>query len=240
MLATYPDVFSGGAIIAGLPYRCATDIPEAFQSMSQGRTHSAREWGDLVRSASHHKGPWPKVSVWHGSADTTVTPMNAGEIIKQWLNVHEVLPKSFSTDEIDGYPHRIWHDASGEAVLEEYIITGMAHGTPLATADNENNYGATGPYLLEAGISSSYHIATFWGLTDSRLTDEQLSAEDQLSGEDSEDVVFTPQASPSGPSSMEDNLLTFGKPESASRPGSKSFDVQGVIEKALKTAGLMK
>ena len=33
MLATYPDVFAGGAIIAGLPYGCASSVPEAFDRM---------------------------------------------------------------------------------------------------------------------------------------------------------------------------------------------------------------
>ena len=27
MLATYPEVFAGGAIIAGLPYGCASTVP---------------------------------------------------------------------------------------------------------------------------------------------------------------------------------------------------------------------
>ena len=38
MLATYPEVFAGGAIVAGLPYHCATSVPEAFECMFQGQT----------------------------------------------------------------------------------------------------------------------------------------------------------------------------------------------------------
>jgi poly(hydroxyalkanoate) depolymerase family esterase len=30
MLATYPDVFAGGAIIAGLPYGAANNVQQAF------------------------------------------------------------------------------------------------------------------------------------------------------------------------------------------------------------------
>jgi feruloyl esterase len=57
MLATYPEVFAAGAIIAGLPYGTATNVKEAFESMGQVRARSAREWGDLVRAASPHQGP---------------------------------------------------------------------------------------------------------------------------------------------------------------------------------------
>src|SRR6202035_407985 len=54
----------------------------------------------------------------------------------------------------------------GETLVESYTITDMAHGTPLGTADNDEQYGAQGAFLIEAGISSSYHIANFFGLTE--------------------------------------------------------------------------
>ena len=74
MLATYPEVFAGGAIIAGLPYGIASNVREALNGMMQSPPRPAGELGDLVRNASNHKGPWPKLSVWHGSADRTVNP----------------------------------------------------------------------------------------------------------------------------------------------------------------------
>ena len=49
-------------------------------------------------------------------------------------------------------------------MIESYTITGMAHGTPLATG-TLTRCGVAGPFLLEVGISSSYHIAKFFGLT---------------------------------------------------------------------------
>ena len=88
MLATYPDVFAAGAIIAGLPFGIASNVREALSGMMQSSPRPASELGDLVRKATKHKGPWPKVSVWHGSADRTVNPANADEIVKQWLDVH--------------------------------------------------------------------------------------------------------------------------------------------------------
>ena len=66
MLATYPEVFAGGAIIAGLPYGAATNMQQAFETMYQCPPRAARAWGELVRKASRHKGPWPRVSVWQG------------------------------------------------------------------------------------------------------------------------------------------------------------------------------
>jgi feruloyl esterase len=42
MLATYPDVFAGGAIIAGLPYGSARNVQEAFEAMAKGSGRPAR------------------------------------------------------------------------------------------------------------------------------------------------------------------------------------------------------
>ncbi len=103
MLACYPEVFAGGAIVAGLPYGAATTVQQAFETMFQSPSRPAREWGELVREASSHQGPWPRVSVWHGNADKTVIPSNAQEILKQWTDVHG-LPLSPSVKtRTDGY-----------------------------------------------------------------------------------------------------------------------------------------
>jgi feruloyl esterase len=168
MLATYPEVIAGGAIIAGLPFGTAANVNEALESMFHVRVRSAREWGDLVRAASRHRGPWPRVSVWHGSADTVVRPDNADEIVKQWTDVHDLEPAPTSTETVDGYPRQVWRDRAGRDVIEMYTIGGMAHGAPLATGAADTHCGVPGAFVLDVGISSSYHIAKFWGLTVSR------------------------------------------------------------------------
>jgi poly(hydroxyalkanoate) depolymerase family esterase len=173
MLACYPEVFAGGAIIAGLPYGAATTVQQAFESMFQSPSRSPREWGDLVRKASSHRGPWPRVSVWHGNADKTVIPSNALEILKQWTEVHG-LPLSPSVKtRTDGFPREVWLNGAGDELLEAYTITNMAHGTPLAIGEAEGACGAPGPFLLPVGISSSYHIAKFFGIAVARVPAER-------------------------------------------------------------------
>jgi poly(hydroxyalkanoate) depolymerase family esterase len=168
MLATYPELFAGGAVIAGLPFGTATNVNEALESMFQVRARSAREWGDLVRAASRHRGPWPRISVWHGSADTVVKPMNADQIVKQWIDVHGLDHTPALTETVDGYPRQVWRNHASHDVIELYTIPSMAHGTPLATSGSDKDCGIPGAFLLDVGISSSYHIAKFWGLTEQR------------------------------------------------------------------------
>jgi len=166
LLAAYPDVFAGGAIIAGLPAGAATTMPMAFQAMAGTRTDTARGWGDIVRAASPHRGPWPRVQVWQGDADATVKAENAAELVKQWADVHGLSPAPNITDTLDGARHEAWHGRAGLTVLERFTIPGLGHGTPLDTqsSDADHAAGAAGPFMLEAGISSTWHIAQAFGL----------------------------------------------------------------------------
>jgi poly(hydroxyalkanoate) depolymerase family esterase len=165
MLATYPELFAGGAIIAGLPYGAADGMQQAFEAMFSVRQRSGAEWGNLVRAASAHSGPWPHVQVWHGEADATVREGNARELIKQWADVHGVREGAFE-DRVDGAVHKAWRGPAGNIVLESYLIPGLAHGTPLNTVadDMDQSMGFVAPHMLEAGISSTWWVARSWGL----------------------------------------------------------------------------
>jgi len=170
MLATYPELFAGGAIIAGLPYGSASSIPQAFDRMRGHGGPNEQELAALVRAASDHEGPWPTISIWHGSGDATVNPANADAIVAQWRGLHGLDREPTRHEMVDGYPRRVWCDRTGRARIEEYSITGMAHGTPLAT-QGDDACGEAGAYMLEANISSTRHIAAFWGLTGARAAE---------------------------------------------------------------------
>ena len=164
MLATYPEVFAGGAIIAGLPYGVAETIPDAFDRMRGHGGPSDRQLRDLVRGASSHKGTWPLISVWHGSADNTVVSSNADAIVRQWRAVLGLASTPARSETVDGHSRRVWCDAEGREVIEEYSIAGMGHGTPLATG-GDVGLGAGAPFMLDVGISSTRLVARFWGIT---------------------------------------------------------------------------
>ena len=126
MLATYPEVFAGGAIIAGLPYGCAGNVEQAFEAMFTEQGHAAQALGDRVRAASRHRGPWPKISVWHGTSDPIVKPSNGEDIIRQWTNVHGLSDNPTYQELIGNHTRRIWSDANGKAVIEAFSISDMA------------------------------------------------------------------------------------------------------------------
>ena len=164
LLATYPDVFAGGAIVAGLPYRCATSQSAAFSCMNPGSDLSPAQWGAKVRAASSWTGPWPIVSIWHGDADYVVRPANLTESLEQWADVHGIDTVADATDTVSGFPHRVYKDAAGNAKVETYVITGMGHGTPVDPGSGETQCGTAGAYILDVNVCSSYYITRFFGL----------------------------------------------------------------------------
>ncbi len=229
MLATYPDTFAAGAVIAGLPYRTATNAKQAFESMLQVREHSAREWGDLVRAASPHRGPWPRLSIWHGGADPVVKPGNADQIVKQWTDVHGLDVKPTLTETVDGYPRQVWRNKADDTVIESYTIPRMAHGAPLATGGSDEQCGAAGPFLLDVGISSSYHIAKFWGLTGHPRSSPLVRGKP---------APALPPLSPNGRPGATATLAGARAPASIGSLHARAIHVQAVIAKALKATGL--
>jgi hypothetical protein len=217
--------------------------------MFSSPAREAGELGDLVRDASNHKGPWPKLSVWHGSADRTVNPANADEIVKQWLDVHQLPSAPMSEGTVDGYPRQVWWNADGETVVESYTITDMAHGTPLGIGDNDKRYGAQGAFLIEAGISSSYHIANFFGLTEwiRRPKVASNEAAKPAPRPATKQAALTVPAVASGPGVVPDLAAVLWprptlnrRPEPADRSRRPAIDVGAVITRALTAAGLMK
>ncbi len=155
MLATYPELFAGGAIIAGLPFGAAQNVREALESMRSAPLRTPAQWGDAVRAASDHKGPWPRISIWHGALDTTVNINNAQASVAQWADLQELSLTGARQEMVNGAIRLSWGDR-----LEVYTLAALGHGTPIDSAD----LGQAGPFLLESGISSTRRIAQFWGL----------------------------------------------------------------------------
>jgi poly(hydroxyalkanoate) depolymerase family esterase len=223
MLATYPEIFAAGAIIAGLAFSTTSSVGDALGRMRGQGFPTDAQLGELVRGTSDHQGPWPRVSVWQGSADHTVDRSNAERITGQWRAVHGMTALTKSTQtRVAGYQRDAWHDDTGRTVIESFEITGLGHGTPLKTS-GPDACGVAGPHMLEAGISSTRHIARFWG----------LSAQDL--------------ASPNPAPTLSETLTPVGltvadvdRPLVAQSPSQQATGVRAIIEDALRVAGLLR
>jgi poly(hydroxyalkanoate) depolymerase family esterase len=164
MLATYPDVFAAGAIMAGIPYGCAENLKDSLTCLQPGVVKTPQQWGDFVRNAKMGTHEWPSVSIWQGSADRLVAPLNAREEMKQWTNVHGIGQAPSATHTVGNASHQIFIDGSGKEVVELYSIKNMGHGQPINPGSGPQNCGTAEPFFLDVGICSAYYASRFWGL----------------------------------------------------------------------------
>ncbi|WP_194821441.1 PHB depolymerase family esterase [Micromonospora sp. S-DT3-3-22] len=136
MAGLYPDVFHAGVSSSGVPFGCfaTTNGSEWNSDCSGGRiVKTPQQWGDLVRNAyPGYTGKRPRMQIWHGTTDTTLSYVNFGEQVKQWTNVLGVSQTPSSTD----YPQT-------SATRTRYGGTG---GTPPVEAISFQGYGHSIPF----------------------------------------------------------------------------------------------
>ena len=170
MLATYPEVFAAGAVIAGLPYGCAGNVMEALTAMKAAPHRTHAEWGDAVRQAAGGRDPstasWPAISVWHGAGDRVVSLSNGRAIASQWTDVHGLKETVFAEKILaPNVTQRRWGSNASQPSVELITITGLGHGTPIdPEGKSGEKSGIEGPFMLDAGISSTLVMARQWGL----------------------------------------------------------------------------
>ncbi|WP_176738651.1 extracellular catalytic domain type 1 short-chain-length polyhydroxyalkanoate depolymerase [Micromonospora pallida] len=161
MLATYPDTFAAGSVIAGVPYRCATSTINAFSCMNPGVNKTPAQWGDLARNGyPGYTGARPKVAIWHGTSDFVVGAANATESRDQWTNVLGISQTPISTTNLPA--GTTLETYSGDQV-RVYRISGMGHGTPVDPGSGADQCGTAAAYFLDT-ICSAYRDALYFGL----------------------------------------------------------------------------
>ena len=166
MLATYPDVFAGGGIMSGLPYKCASTESEAQNPcMNPGKNLTPQQWGDLARSGyPGYTGRKPKVAIWHGDADYIVYPPNLNEQMEQWTNYHGISQTPAVSDTFYGHARKIYRNGSGTDLVMTVSLKGAGHATAVDPGTAEEQCGAWAGFVSDFNVCSTYHTAKFWGL----------------------------------------------------------------------------
>lgn len=163
MLASYPELFAGGAVFGALPYGVASDLAGAMRAMHQGSHLTAAELGGLPPTRLGGEA-LPPLTIWHGGLDAVVNPANGRAIAAQWALAQGLSETPDESEAAGGRSHSLWLRRGGrEIAVELNIIDGLGHGVPLATR-GPDGLGRTAPFMLEAGVSSSLEVARFWGL----------------------------------------------------------------------------
>jgi poly(hydroxyalkanoate) depolymerase family esterase len=166
----YPDRFAGVAVHSGLPYRSADNVASAFQAMARGGG-SAETLARAVRGAiGPHSRPVPSLVIY-GTADRTVSPANATQLLQQSMTAnhlaepdgrrHELArPTSSWRSRSPGghtYTSSRWTDDRGALVHELIEVDGLGHAW--------SGGAPGGSYTDPRGPSATETIAEFFSLT---------------------------------------------------------------------------
>jgi poly(hydroxyalkanoate) depolymerase family esterase len=162
LLGMAPGVFAAGGSIAGVPFHCGSTVMEYMACGTFGKNLTPAQWAGLVWDANPgYKGLYPRISIWQGSLDTSVNPVNSDELVEQWTEVHGIDQIADAVDVIGVTTHKEYRDASGATLVETYTIGGAGHMIPV---DPKNGCGSTGMMVYDKGICAADRLARFFGL----------------------------------------------------------------------------
>ncbi|MBY2915358.1 alpha/beta hydrolase family esterase [Rhizobium leguminosarum] len=163
LVANYPSLFAGAAIIAGMPVGSARDGMSALRAMKSGAPPPPGGWGRPVTEISSEIKAWPAITIWQGMEDRTVNPLNASACIAQWLEVQGLDEGSGRAEEKPWGWLQSWRTADG-LKLAFYSVTNMGHGLPIKMRDATKSRRSGDPYVIAAEISAPAELLRLWGL----------------------------------------------------------------------------
>ncbi len=160
ILVNYPEMFDGGAVIAGLPYPCADSLIKAISCMRTGPSQTADELAALARKTSPKTSQWPPLYVITGDSDNVVNADNSAKLAQQWAQLAAL--KSFSMSKENDSDVMQWSDSNKRSQIKLVTISGMDHG--LSVNPDVENGGEVAPFLPKAQLSAAKDIVDFWQL----------------------------------------------------------------------------
>src|SRR5260370_5370762 len=129
MGAAYPDLYAAIGVHPGLACGAASDLPSAFAAMRQAQRVPINRAGE-ASGAEGYRRSVPTI-VFHGDQDTTVHPGNGDAVIARAKETTTPdLQLSVQHGPVPGghaYSRTVQHDASGRAILEQWVIHGAGH-----------------------------------------------------------------------------------------------------------------
>ncbi|KAH8827244.1 carbohydrate esterase family 1 protein [Flagelloscypha sp. PMI_526] len=131
MAGAYPDILNAAAPSAGVPFGCfETWNGDAWNmTCSTGQfIQTGERWATRVHEAyPGYRGAYPRMQMWHGTADDVLLYQNFVEEIKMWTAVHKISETPVTTiqdDPVNGTIHTVY----GKGQVQGYSVQGGPHG----------------------------------------------------------------------------------------------------------------
>lgn len=156
LLGVFPDVFTAGISIMGVPCGCwAQDYHDVTGKPSDGTgqwsgpcaggsvNKTGSQWGDLVRSYfPGYTGHRPRLQHWHGTSDTTLSYKNVAEDIEEWTNLLGLSETPTGSDTPkSGTTRQYWKNSCGYTVYEVFSLAGVGHSVSVDASTTATYFG---------------------------------------------------------------------------------------------------
>ncbi|GAN76339.1 poly(3-hydroxybutyrate) depolymerase [Acidisphaera rubrifaciens HS-AP3] len=163
LMAAAPDRIAAGAVVAGLPVGVAHSAGEALHKMvAPAASMSDAQWDSRARALAPagYVGRWPRLSVWHGTADQVVNDENAALLVQQWCALQGLAgPPVKSASVCDGrVRYEAWSSDGADTVVERWALSGVDHAYPIGPD------GRPGRWVAPTAIDATAEIAAFFAL----------------------------------------------------------------------------
>ncbi|MGR9409982.1 extracellular catalytic domain type 1 short-chain-length polyhydroxyalkanoate depolymerase (plasmid) [Rhizobium leguminosarum] len=168
LVANYPSLFAGAAIIAGMPFGSARDAMSALRAMKSGATPPLGGWGRPIAEISPEAKVWPAITIWQGMEDRVVKPVNALACVAQWLEVQGIAESSGRLQEKPWGRLQSWK-MSGQLKVALYSVANMGHGLPIKKRKSVTALRSGDPYVIAVEISAPAEMMRLWGLSRFRI-----------------------------------------------------------------------
>ena len=155
LAATYPELFNGVAIIAGIPHGCADNLIKAIACMRNGPAQSTKE---LVAKVSSDHAKWPPLSIWVGAKDQIVHPNNGSALAQQWAQLTAAKPNQPQNHQ--AYSQQLWLDNKGKEQVELLTFDALDHG--IMVNPQREFGGETAPFVLAAPLATMRYLTHKW------------------------------------------------------------------------------
>ncbi|KAF1993610.1 carbohydrate esterase family 1 protein [Amniculicola lignicola CBS 123094] len=149
LAGAFPDIFKAVTAYCGVPDGCfyvstataGMTTPGWNNDCANGKvSKTSQAWGDQVRSYfPGYNGSYPKVMIWHGTADNVLGYPNYAEALKQWSYIHNVtFTKTVTNTPDSGYTKSIYGDGTK---LIGFSAQGVGHNVPIHESVELEYYG---------------------------------------------------------------------------------------------------
>lgn len=159
MVVNYPELFTAGAIVAGLPYPCADNLITAIACMRSGPSQTAEQLTTLVKQLNTVQPKWPALSIFTGTNDAVVNPKNSQQLAIHWAQLTESTPRP-NISKHQGYQVSQWHGKNKDINVEFIEIENMGHG--ISVAPEQIDGGSEAPFVLSTPISTIKYLLDAW------------------------------------------------------------------------------